>query len=110
MKLTKEQIKSKLDEKLTDRLAEKYKDQSAALFENDANANINLMKDKVDSLRRDVSDLEIRRRNTKNDTFKKTTGDEIDSKRAQARAIQKSIKSAQTNKATKAPDKDKKAD
>ena len=91
MKFSKEKILEKLNSKLDEKLVAKVKSTYANMFE--TNDHTNRLKDKVDSLRKDISDLEIRRRNTKNDVFKKTTADQIEAKRSQMRTIQKTLKS-----------------
>jgi hypothetical protein len=90
-----------LNETLLERIANRFKKTTQDLFEKTNEANLDRMRDKIDTLRKEISDLEIRRRNTENETFKKSTSTQIDSKRSQVRTLQKSIKMAQVSKETK---------
>lgn len=89
---TKEQIKQKLDEAIDKKIIEKHAVIRTNIFENDA--QITSQQNKIDSLRKDVADLNIRRRSSDDESYKKSIDLNIDSKRNQIRTIQKNLKSA----------------
>jgi len=89
---TKEQIKQKLDEATDKKIVEKHAEIRTNILENDA--QITAQQNKIDSLRKDVADLNIRRRSSGDEAYKKSIDLNIDSKRNQIRTVQNSLKSA----------------
>lgn len=89
MILSKETLRSTLNKRLGLKIDEKYKKVKAELFEDDS--HLKNLQNKIDSIRKEVADLNIRKRNSDNDAYKKNIDTSIESKRRQVKTIQKSL-------------------